>query len=321
MRPTMSARPSNIFKVAASASAICGIAMAASRLSGYHTLRCRTAPSIAAHTAIAPTPTSPPLTPADSGCTSTGNRKRCRSSPNAKRSTVRAGAGGDTVVIGVTGTCSSCSSGSTHRHHPTPPTRARATPTTLTARWVTSPANPRVTPSATTIGHGVGAGSAMLPGSVDRLTACPSSSNYVDHREDDDPHAVHEVPVPGDELDALGMDGLEDAGACEDEAEAQHEESENHVRRVQADERIERGPEEIRTDREAPLDDEVVPLTRRAPQQRGSARDGDEQPHPGSHDSAGGERRRRQCDGDAARQQAHGAGDRQGGGTSAGRGR
>src|SRR5262245_57541818 len=51
------------------------------------------------------------------------------------------------------------SAGNTSRHHPMPPTTASTTPTTLTARWVTSPANPSVTPSATTIGHTVGAGS------------------------------------------------------------------------------------------------------------------------------------------------------------------
>src|SRR5262245_18421771 len=43
-----------------------------------------------------------------------------------------------------------------------PPTTASMTPITLTARWVTSPANPSVTPSATTIGHTVGAGSSKL---------------------------------------------------------------------------------------------------------------------------------------------------------------
>src|SRR5262245_41349033 len=54
------------------------------------------------------------------------------------------------------------SAGNTSRHQPMPPTTASMTPITLTARWVTSPANPSVTPSATTIGHTVGAGSSKL---------------------------------------------------------------------------------------------------------------------------------------------------------------
>src|SRR5215472_18236910 len=78
------------------------------------------------------------------------------------------------LCAGDTGTCSTRSTGRTLRHHPTPPTRARTIPTTLTATWVTSPANPSVTPSATTIGHTVGAGSAMRSGSLDWVMACPT---------------------------------------------------------------------------------------------------------------------------------------------------
>jgi hypothetical protein len=53
------------------------------------------------------------------------------------------------------------STGKSCRIHPTNPARASTIPTALTAAWVTRPANPRVTPTAVTKGHTVGAGASI----------------------------------------------------------------------------------------------------------------------------------------------------------------
>src|SRR5436309_12751449 len=81
---------------------------------------------------------------------------------------------------------------------------------------------------------------------------------------------------------------------------------------MQTYERVERRPEEVRADGEALLDDEPAPLACRGREEDEAKRDGDEEPRSGTCDAAGGERSRRQGDGETARQQAHRADDRQG---------
>src|SRR5207245_2325293 len=84
------------------------------------------------------------------------------------------------------------------------------------------------------------------------------------------------------ELDALRVSDLERAGPCEDDAEAQHDEPEYHVRGMKAHERIERRPEKVRADREALLDDEAMPFPCGASQDREPEHHGDEQPPAGA---------------------------------------
>src|SRR6266850_7706842 len=69
-----------------------------------------------------------------------------------------------------------------------------------------------------------------------------SASDHVDDGEHDDPDRIHEVPVPGDELHALDVGGLERPRPGEHTNERQHDEANDHVRRVQADQRVERRP-------------------------------------------------------------------------------
>src|SRR5438445_12899216 len=67
--------------------------------------------------------------------------------------------------------------------------------------------------------------------SLIRSSPC-SASDHVDDGEHDDPHRVHEVPVPGDELDALDVGGPERPRPGERTDERQHDEPDDHVRRV-----------------------------------------------------------------------------------------
>ena len=62
-----------------------------------------------------------------------------------------------------------------------------------------------------------------------------SAANDVDHGEDDDPDGVDEVPVDGDDLKALGVMCVDLAHEAEDQRQAEHEEADDHVRCVQAD--------------------------------------------------------------------------------------
>src|SRR5438309_1998898 len=88
----------------------------------------------------------------------------------------------------------------------------------------------------------------------------PSASDHVDDGEDDDPDRVHEMPVPGHELHALDVRGLERPRPGEHADEREHHDPDDHVRGVQADQRVKRRPEQIRPDRDAFARDEPQPL-------------------------------------------------------------
>src|SRR6266478_6326607 len=79
----------------------------------------------------------------------------------------------------------------------------------------------------------------------------PSAPDHVDDGEDDDPDRVDEMPVPGHELHALDVRGLERSRPGEHADEREHHDPDDHVRGVQADQRVERRPEQIRPDRDA----------------------------------------------------------------------
>src|SRR5690349_5001051 len=74
-------------------------------------------------------------------------------------------------------------------------------PRMLIEALVTSPAKSSVVPNASTIGHAVGAGISRVIARLPRVFASAvfirgaSTSDYVDHREDDDPDRVDEVPI------------------------------------------------------------------------------------------------------------------------------
>src|SRR5258706_15982725 len=72
----------------------------------------------------------------------------------------------------------------------------------------------------------------------------------VHHREDDDPDRVHEVPVPRNHLDVLRMCLAHLAGEAESQDKGEQDHAHDHVRGMEADERVERGTEYVRSDRQ-----------------------------------------------------------------------
>ena len=65
----------------------------------------------------------------------------------------------------------------------------------------------------------------------------------VDDGEDDDPDGVDKVPVDGDDFQPLGMMLRELTGEREDESKTEHDQADDDVRGMQANERIKSGSE------------------------------------------------------------------------------
>src|ERR1700694_2145725 len=95
---------------------------------------------------------------------------------------------------------------------PIAPEMERTAPSTLIASPVTNPANSSAMPNASTIGHGVDAGTSRLCGvfsllrsnrSIGILTSS-TPDNVYDH-EDHHPHGVHEMPIHPQNLGASGV--------------------------------------------------------------------------------------------------------------------
>src|SRR5215831_19923395 len=155
--------------------------------------------------------------------------------------------------------------GRTSRNHPTAPHSVKITPTTVTSALVTRPAHASVIPNAAISGHAVGAGTSIVER---RSGSIRLASDHVDGEEDDHPHAVDEMPVPGEYLGALRLLSVDVPAQCEREDEADHREPDRHVQRVQPDERVEGGTEEIRRDGEPHGADEPRPLAGGEKQER-----------------------------------------------------
>src|SRR5262249_17785757 len=165
--------------------------------------------------------------------------------------------------------------GRTSRNHPTAPHSVKITPTTVTRALVTRPAHASVIPNAAISGHAVGAGGAI----VARRAGClRPASHHVDEVEDDDPHAVDEMPVPGEHLGALRLLSVDVPAQCEREDEADHGEPDRHVQRVQPDEGIEGGTEEVRGDGEPLGPDEPRPLARGEEEERQAEKEREQPP-------------------------------------------
>src|SRR5262245_30614653 len=174
------------------------------------------------------------------------------------------------------------STGKSWSIHPTKPTSAIATPTALTAGWVTTPAKPRVTPTAVTNGHAVGAGDSTVSGTRSPSTSgvTASAAHHVDRGQHHNPHGVDEVPVPGQELDAFGMLGAHRTQDGKDPHQDEKEQAEGDMARVKTHQRVEGRPEEVGTDGEPLAGDEPVPLQGSAGEKFRSQDDGEEKPDP-----------------------------------------
>src|SRR5262249_20196616 len=97
-----------------------------------------------------------------------------------------------------------------------------------------------------------------------------SAAHDVDEGEDDDPDRVDEVPVEADDLELLEVLAADALGEREDRHHGHEDEADGHVARVQADERVEGGAEEVGGDGEALVDDEVPPLDSGAAEEDGA---------------------------------------------------
>src|SRR5689334_4024703 len=157
-----------------------------------------------------------------------------------------------TGTTGTIATGSRCCTGKTSRNHPTAPATIIATPTALTTTLVTSPMNAKPRPNAAIMGHAVGAGICT------RSIASPA--DHVDGEEHDDPHAIHEVPVPGEELRPLRVAGGDVSAKCEGRDKSDQDKPDRDVRRMQPDERVVGRAEQIGPDRH-PASDEPSPLS------------------------------------------------------------
>src|SRR3954447_20197519 len=103
--------------------------------------------------------------------------------------------------LAMTETSSVFSTGSTSRNQPLAPRSTRIIPTTLTTTCVTNPAHKSVSPKAVTIGQNVVAGiSICFCGSTGIVS---STTDYVYDCENDYPHGIDEMPIPGDHFDVL----------------------------------------------------------------------------------------------------------------------
>src|SRR5262249_18071760 len=180
---------------------------------------------------------------------------------------------------GTTVTTTSCAWGRTSRNQPTQPASASTTPRTLTDTAVSKPANMSVTPAARTSGHAVGAGISISKalrsddGTGCMATAVSSAPDHVDDREDDDPDPVDEVPVQSEHIDAGRVLPSDVAGDREQRDDRHQDQADDDVERVQADQRVVRGPEQVRGNREPVLVDQPVPFPPRAEQKRSPERD------------------------------------------------
>src|ERR1035438_3010848 len=207
------------------------------------------------------------------------------------------------------GTDSWASCGKTWRNHPMAPATLRPSPRMAMARFVTMPARMSETPSASTRGHAVGRGSWIAAGSVFGCWSCMAvlwllSAEDVDNGEDDDPDGVDKMPVEREHLDPAGVFGGEVAGEREKECQRKHDEADDDVAGVQADERVEGGAEEIGADGEAVAVDELVPLMRGAAQEDASEQHRRRQPERGCGAPAGVQRGDGGVDGRAGGKQA-----------------
>src|ERR1017187_237073 len=208
------------------------------------------------------------------------------------------------------GTDSWASWGKTWRNHPMAPAMLSASPRMAMARFVTMPARMSETPSASTRGHAVGRGSWIAAGSVFGCWSCIAvlwllSAEEVNNGEDDDPDGVDKMPVERKHLDPAGVFGGEAAGEREDEGQRKHDEADDDVAGVQADERVEGGAEEISADGEAVAVDELVPLMRGAAEEDASEQYRRRQPERSCGAPAVMQRRDGEVDGGAGGKQAN----------------
>src|SRR5580698_5195043 len=183
-----------------------------------------------------------------------------------------------TISQGIT-TCFSC--GSTSRNQPTQPANIRIAPSTLTAALVTRPAMSSMNPKASVIGHAVGCGITIplrsaFEARCSLLIANESSaSGYIDHKKNDDPNHINEMPVERQHVHAFVVLLLHPAKQRKRENEREAEQADRDVKCVQTHERVVGGAKQVGLDREAFVINQVMPLAGGADEENRAKRDGE----------------------------------------------
>jgi hypothetical protein len=90
----------------------------------------------------------------------------------------------------------------------------------------------------------------------------PLSTQNVHNQKHNDPHPIDEVPVNRQHIQPLRVCLLHMPGHRQRQRDRQHDESDHHVGRVQADQRVKRRTKEIRPNRQSKIMDQVIPLPR-----------------------------------------------------------
>src|SRR5262249_17383635 len=168
-----------------------------------------------------------------------------------------------------TGTVSSCSCGKTSRNHPTQPATARTMPRILTDALVRRPANIKAKPKDKTIGHAVDAGTSISAGARVPFSTCftvsvaisfSSTAQNINHSENNYPNGIYKMPVQGKYVDTSGL--LRTNSACEPEEQhnAQHDQSRDDVKGMQANQRVVRRSKKVRGNGQSMFGDQSVPF-------------------------------------------------------------
>src|SRR5262245_51518524 len=145
-----------------------------------------------------------------------------------------------------------------------------------------APAARRIRPRANimgaTVGRGISSGSSPGGESASRslsrwfsigtsyvhchtsLLAATLSPCDVDHREDDQPDDIHEVPVPGNQLDAATIHWRHEPAESQSQHGEHYHDARRHVQSVKADESVISGPEQITAWRQTVIDNQRAPL-------------------------------------------------------------
>ena len=137
-----------------------------------------------------------------------------------------------------------------------------------------------------------------------------SAPDNVNHGENDDPHAIHKMPVHGKHSDASGLILAYAARQTEEQHDDEHDQTGREVKSVQADQRVIGRSKEVGGDGQPAFVDQPVPFLARAEKKDARPERMSETTSSGSPALAAFQELRREVDRDTARQQANGVEDR-----------
>src|SRR5262249_46485273 len=108
---------------------------------------------------------------------------------------------------------------------------------------------------------------------VPQIGASPflsSSTQNVNHSENNHPHRIHKMPVQGEHVDASGLLRANSASKREEQDNAQHDQPRDYVKGVQANQRVVRCSKKIRRDGQPVFVNQAVPFLASAVKKQGT---------------------------------------------------